>query len=180
MQRDLPHLLLAARKNNPAGLSSLPVVFGAEQQLALGAPFDEHYSLYAPEGYAQEAFYLLPPDLMALLIDAPGAFDIEIVDRWMFLYAKSSLDLTKAQTWRLLGEFEGAVAARVAELSARYVDPTEFEDGRAPRSTADFFWSDQYTGLTANSTAKTTTSSTTTSPSAGIHRDSGRGRRKTR
>lgn len=74
--------MLDAEANNFVGMSNLPTVFNAEQQLTLGAPFDEQYALYAPQGYGQDAFYLFPPDLLSMLIDAPADFDIEIVDQW--------------------------------------------------------------------------------------------------
>ena len=118
----MPHILLDAAANNVVGMSNLPATFHADQRLTLGAPFDDQYALYAPQGYGQDAFYLFPPDLLAMLIDAPADFDIEIIDRWMFFYTQSVLDLTDDATWGLLGGIEDTIGERLAQMSDRYVD----------------------------------------------------------
>lgn len=122
LPRPMPHLLLDARANDIGAHARLPVSLTAGQRLSLGSPFDEHYTLYAPEGYGQDAFYLFPPDLMSMLLDATVDFDIEIVDQWMFLYTPSKIDLTEAGTWNLLGDIEATLGARMAEQSGRYAD----------------------------------------------------------
>lgn len=140
LPRAMPHLLLDARANNVAGLSNLPVSFSADQRLTLGAPFDEQYSLYAPVGYGPDAFYLFPPDLLSMLIDAPADFDIEIVDHWMFFYTQSPLDLTEEATWRILGDIEDSVGARLAQISDRYTDRRVSNHPAAFRGTPSLDW----------------------------------------
>lgn len=122
LPRAMPHMLLDARANNLFGSSNLPVTFAGEQRLTLGAPFDDHYTLYAPQGYGQDAFYLFPPDLMSMLIDAPADFDIEIVDSWMFFYTESPLQLTDPATWTMLDRIQTTVGARLSEMATRYRD----------------------------------------------------------
>ena len=122
LPRPMPHLLLNAKANNLRGMALLPIDLDKGQRLTLGAPFDDHYALHAPQGYGHDAFYLFPPDLMAMLIDAPGAFDIEIVDQWMFVYTPSEMDLARPSTWQLIGHIEATIGARIAQQAGRYAD----------------------------------------------------------
>lgn len=105
----MPHLLLDAKANDFAGMSTVQSS-SADQRLSLGAPFGEQYTLYAPQGYDPDTFYLLPPDLLSMLIEAPADIDIEIVNQWMFLYARSGPDPLDSATWQTLGETEATVS----------------------------------------------------------------------
>src|SRR6478609_9747463 len=75
--------------------SNLPASFQRAQRLSLEGDFDRHFTLYCPEGYEQDALYLFTPDIMARFIDHAAQLDVEIVDDWLFLYARrevSTLD----------------------------------------------------------------------------------------
>lgn len=137
LPRPMPHLLLDARANDLGGFSNLPLSLDRAQRVTLGSPFDDHYTLYAPSGYEQDAHYLFPPDLMALLIDVPATFDIEIIDQWMFLYTPGGMDLTNAATWHLLGDIEDRLGNRMAIQAGRYQD-------RRSREARDFARFDGY------------------------------------
>ncbi len=99
----LPNIVLDARGNNGLwGQSNLPVVLRPEQRQSLGAEFDEHFTLYCPAGYERDALYLFTPDIMARFIDNAAQVDVEIVDDWLFLYAKRPLVTTDPATWMWL------------------------------------------------------------------------------
>src|ERR1044071_8257923 len=83
----LPNIVLDALGNNGFG-SNLPASFQRAQRLSLEGDLDQHFTLYCPEGYEQDALYLFTPDIMARFIDHAAELDVEIVDDWMFLYAK--------------------------------------------------------------------------------------------
>lgn len=121
LPRPLPHLVLDARANDPAAGSNLPVAYRRDQRVSLGEPFDSSFTVYAPDGYGQDTFQLLPPDLMERLLQTPAAFDIEIVDDWLFLYARR-VDFTDPDVWRSIQWIGDAVVGRIAEVAGRYTD----------------------------------------------------------
>lgn len=119
LPKPVPHLLLDAKANNNWGFTNLPAVFASSQRVSLGAPFDDHYQLYAPSGYGHDAFYLLPPNVLDALLRAPASYDIEMVDQWLFCYTQSPQDLTDPATWRLLEMIAGGVLGALNPVVSR-------------------------------------------------------------
>ena len=123
LPRRVPHLLLDAKANNKMwGFTNLPEAFHSSQRLTLGAPFDDHYQLYAPGGYGQDAFYLLPPNVMEALLNAPAVYDIEMVDDWLFCYTQSPQDLSDPATWRLFEIITNGLMGTLTPVVSRYRD----------------------------------------------------------
>ncbi|HRN29735.1 MAG TPA: hypothetical protein PK890_08560 [Terrimesophilobacter sp.] len=122
LPRRLPHMLLDAKGNNSLFGSNLPIRFGRDQRLSLEGDFDEHFTLYCPREYEADALYVFTPDLMALLIDQAANLDVEIMDDWMLVYAKSKLDFSDPHRLsRLLGIVD-TVGKKTRSRSARYAD----------------------------------------------------------
>lgn len=118
----LPHIVLDAVGNNGLfGASNLPVSFGRGQRLSLEGDFDRHFALYCPEGYERDALYLFTPDVMARFVDNAAALDVEIVDDWLFLYAKRDLSTLDAATWQWLFTTLAALDDKLAQW-ARWRD----------------------------------------------------------
>ncbi|NQX26771.1 hypothetical protein HQQ81_05325 [Microbacteriaceae bacterium VKM Ac-2854] len=126
LERRLPHLVLDARSNDSSffGIrsSNLPASFAAGQRLSLEGDFDRHFTLYCPTGYERDALYILAPDLMALLIDETGDFDVEIVDDTMFVYSATAFDLQDPALWRPLVRIVDTVGAKTLRQTQRYSD----------------------------------------------------------
>lgn len=89
LERPVPNILLDSRKNNPAYGSNLPDTYAASQKLSLEGDFDTHFTLYAPTEYKTDALYILTPDVMSVLVDQGGDFDVELVDDYMYIYSGS-------------------------------------------------------------------------------------------
>jgi hypothetical protein len=87
LDRKLPNMVLDSKANNSLFGSDLPITFKRDQVLSLEGDFDQHFTLYCPQEYEQDALYVFTPDLMALLVDDAGSYDVEIVDDWMFIYS---------------------------------------------------------------------------------------------
>lgn len=117
----LPHIVLDARGNNGIFGSNLPATFGKDQRLSLEGDFDEYFSLYCPQGYEPDALYLFTPDIMARFIDNAAALDVEIVDDWLFLYAKRDFSTLDPATWAWLFSVVGALLDKFAQW-ARWRD----------------------------------------------------------
>jgi len=98
----LPHIVLDALGNNALFMSNLPKTFDRDQRLRLEGDFDRHFALYCPAGYERDALYLFTPDIMARFIDNAAALDVEIVDDWLFLYAKRDFSTLDPATWAWL------------------------------------------------------------------------------
>ena len=117
----LPHIVLDARGNNGIFGSNLPATFDKDQRLSLEGDFDRYFSLYCPEGYGPDALYLFTPDIMARFIDNAAALDVEIVDDWLFLYAKRDFSTLDPATWAWLFSVVGALVDKFAQW-ARWRD----------------------------------------------------------
>lgn len=113
----LPHIVLDATGNNALFGSNLPQAFDRDQRLSLEGDFDRHFALYCPEGYERDALYLFTPDIMARFIDNAAALDVEIVDDWLFLYAKRDFSTLDPATWAWLFSVVGALLDKFAQWS---------------------------------------------------------------
>lgn len=117
----LPHIVLDAIGNNGLFGSNLPAAFDKDQRLSLEGDFDRYFSLYCPSGYETDALYLFTPDIMARFIDNAAALDVEIVDDWLFLYAKRDLSTLDPATWAWLFTAVSALLDKLAQW-ARWRD----------------------------------------------------------
>lgn len=117
----LPHIVLDATGNNGIFGSNLPASFQKDQRLSLEGDFDRYFSLYCPGGYEADALYLFTPDIMARFIDNAAALDVEIVDDWLFLYAKRDFSTLDPATWAWLFSVVGALLDKLAQW-ARWRD----------------------------------------------------------
>lgn len=128
LPRRLPHMLLDAKGNNSLFGSNLPISFHRDQRLSLEGDFDTHFTLYCPREYETDALYVFTPDLMAQFIDEAQAFDVEIVDDWMFVYAHRKLDLSDPHQLAPLLRIVDTVAKKTQSRSARYADDRVWGD----------------------------------------------------
>lgn len=113
----LPHIVLDATSNDSLFGSNLPLTFGKDQRLSLEGDFDRHFALYCPADYERDALYLFTPDIMARFIDNAAALDVEIVDDWLFLYARRDFSTLDPQTWAWLFSAVGALLDKFAQWS---------------------------------------------------------------
>ncbi|WP_091227760.1 hypothetical protein [Microbacterium sp. 3J1] len=116
----LPNIVLDALGNNTLG-STVAGAFTRDQRLSLEGDFDRYFALYCPAGYEVDALYLFTPDVMARFIDHAAQLDVEIVDDWLFLYARRDVSTLDPATWAWLF---GAVGALLTKLDqwARWRD----------------------------------------------------------
>ncbi|MBD7958493.1 hypothetical protein H9651_12660 [Microbacterium sp. Sa4CUA7] len=111
----LPHIVLDAVGNNGLLGSNLPASFDKEQLLSLEGDFDRYFRLYCPAGYERDALYLFTPDIMARLIDNAAELDVEIVDDWLFLYARRDFSTLDPRMWAWLFSVVGALLGKIAQ-----------------------------------------------------------------
>jgi hypothetical protein len=62
------------------------------------------------------------PDLMALLIDEAGAFDVEVVDDWMFVYAQAPFRMGDAPQLQRMLRIVDTVGATTVDRTDYYAD----------------------------------------------------------
>lgn len=108
LTRCLPHIVLDAKNNNYFGSTdNLPLPFDSDQRLSLEGDFDKYFTLYTPKTYERDALYVITPDIMQLLVDVFGNYDVEIIDNYAYIYRGGHLDLTNAsalQHFIMLGD----------------------------------------------------------------------------
>jgi hypothetical protein len=122
LDRKLPNMVLDSKENNSLFGSDLPISFRRDQILSLEGDFDKHFTLYCPQEYEQDALYVFTPDLMALLIDDAGSFDVEIVDDWMFIYSPHQFPALSQPTYARLFNIVQTVGNKTVSQTANYHD----------------------------------------------------------
>ena len=123
LDRSLPHMVLDSRSNNTLfGMSNLPATFSKDQVLSLEGDFNNYFTLYCPKEYERDALYVFTPDLMARCIDNAAPFDIEIVDKWMFVYSAMPFDMSQGAIYERLFGIVDTVGAKTLTQTDRYSD----------------------------------------------------------
>ena len=122
LDRAMPNIVLDAKANNSLFGSNLPVTLDKKQILHLEGDFDEHFTLYCPAEYEQDALYIFTPDLMSLLIDQASPYDVELVDQWMFVYSSRPFELTQPAVLQRLFTIADTVGAKAVSQTEHYAD----------------------------------------------------------
>jgi hypothetical protein len=122
LDRAMPNIVLDSKANNTFFGSNLPAVLDRKQVLHLEGDFDTYFTLYCPQEYEQDALYIFTPDLMALLIDEASPFDVELVDRWMFVYSSKTFDMVDPTTLKRLFTIADTVGAKTLNQTEHYAD----------------------------------------------------------
>jgi hypothetical protein len=120
LDRRLPQIVLEAEAN--ASLHTAFRVGGSGVVVSLEGDFDEHFTLRVPAGYESDARYVLTPDLMALLIDETSAFDVELVDDWMFIYSPEPFVGAEPALFERLFSILSTVGVKAISQTRRYTD----------------------------------------------------------
>lgn len=125
LERHVAHMLLDGKANNTtvfnASFSNLPITMARDQTLELEGDFNEHFTLYAPKEYERDAYYIFTPDLMALLIDEAGKFDVEVIDDQLFVYGKE-FNFYDTATWQRIMAIIMTVGAKTISQTDYYAD----------------------------------------------------------
>lgn len=121
LDRRIPHCVLDATANNGIFGSNMPLL-AKDQILHLEGDFDRHFTLYCPREYERDALYIFTPDLMALLIDNVSAFDVEIIDDWMFVYSARPWELLNPWLWHRLFTIVYTVGNKTVNRTDYYRD----------------------------------------------------------
>ncbi len=122
LERSLPHVLLDSKRNDTLFGSTLPEAFRRSQVLSLEGDFDEHFTLYCPEGYERDALYLFTPDVMAVMIDHAADFDVEVIGEHAYFFVDRAVDLASAPFWVSVDAILDSIAPKLARVSDRYTD----------------------------------------------------------
>ncbi|MGP6171238.1 hypothetical protein ACTU6U_05630 [Microbacterium sp. A196] len=113
----LPHMLLESQAGKSLA-RMLPVHISGYQTLSLEGDFDRWFRLFVPAGYERDALFLLPPDVMAALIDHAPAFSMETIADRMVFFRSSAADFANPEPWKVVAEvIEGAAKPFVRNAS---------------------------------------------------------------
>jgi hypothetical protein len=85
MQHHSPHIVIDSSHNTIPSLPSLWQQVTTE----LEGDFNTYFRVYAPSDYQRDLRQILPPDVMAALIDYGKLYDFELVDNYLYVYAPS-------------------------------------------------------------------------------------------
>lgn len=116
----LPHLILES-----ASAGSLPRELPRAdigQALSLGQPFDRAYRLYAPQGYAHDALFVLTPAVMAVLLDHAADFHIETIGDTLVFFTPRLADFTEPEPWHAINALWRTAVPAIWARAERYRD----------------------------------------------------------
>jgi hypothetical protein len=122
LPRPMPHFVVDALGNDRPGRSSLPIRIDGRQRVSLEGDADRYFALYAPDGYERDALYLFTPDVMALLIDDTGDYDVELSDDRITVFSPTPWDLGDPATWARIDELVRVLGGKAARQATRYRD----------------------------------------------------------
>jgi hypothetical protein len=120
LPRKLPNVIFDSKSDNFFGMSSLGASFSRGQKFTLEGDFNNHFDVYAPQNYGLDVLYFITPELMALLVDEAGKFDIEVVDDNLFFYGPE-FDFTAAQLTSIFKLIDN-IGGEFSENTQRYAD----------------------------------------------------------
>lgn len=124
LDRQMPHILLDALKNNMfSGETSLPTEVQPGQKMQLEGSFNDFFSLYVPQGYERDARDVFTPDLMAVFMDTLALYDAEIVDDQLYIYFSQPFNFETPDDLREVSKVLDVIGDRAAGAAGRYVDP---------------------------------------------------------
>jgi hypothetical protein len=121
LTRRLPNMVLDSRKNNFLG-SNLPDTFSRGQTLSLEGDFNNYFTLYAPKEYERDALYVFTPDVMAAVVDAGQAYDMEVVDDNLMLYMPGLVALNSEIKLKMLLGIVEKIGSELRDQSHYYAD----------------------------------------------------------
>jgi hypothetical protein len=122
LPHQLPNMILDSKRNKPAFGSSLMYPPTSDQRLSLEGDFNTHFDLYVPAGYERDALYIFTPDLMALLVDETGDYDVEIRGNQLLVHAPGGIDLSLPSTWDWIARVMSLVGAKMWSRTGQYAD----------------------------------------------------------
>lgn len=140
------HYLLDGKANNRLGGGSVAWSLHTNQKLLLEGDFNKHFTLYCPPGRERDALQIFTPDVMAQLIDHGAAWDVEIVDDNLFVYANRTLSSRRPGEIERLLEFADLVVPRLGgRIERARPSAVETGEGRSlggllPRKPALVVW----------------------------------------
>lgn len=130
LPRHLPNMVLDSHENNVLGQTGLPADLRRNQILHLEGDFDNHFTLYAPKEYEQDALYIFTPDVMQAIVDATHHYDSEIVDDDFYLYTTRLVVHDTASIEELLSVAD-RIVKQLDEQAGRYADERVGDAGQS-------------------------------------------------
>ncbi|HMH58244.1 MAG TPA: hypothetical protein VK537_03595 [Galbitalea sp.] len=122
LDRRMPHMIAIAKRPRKLGGQSIAPGLLRRQVLSLEGNFDKYFTLYAPRQYERDALYVFTPDLMVLLIDRLGSYDLEIVDNRLYIYSHRPFNLLDPTTHQRLASIVQTVGRKATSQTLRYSD----------------------------------------------------------
>ncbi len=86
-----PQIVLDSNKNDDGAWSSIRTEFSQSQKLQLEGDFSQYFDLYIPSGLQINALSVLAPNMMQILKNHSGLFDVEFFGNEMILMTRHSL-----------------------------------------------------------------------------------------
>lgn len=116
----LPHVFLESRAAGRLPKELARAEIG--QAVSMGAPFDNHFTVYAPRGYEHDALYVLTPAVMALLLDYATDFHVEIIGDTLVFFAPGHADFGTPAPWETIDALWLNVVPAIVTRAQRYRD----------------------------------------------------------
>lgn len=122
LDHPMPHFVLFGGGGLGKVADPLSGLFGRRQAVSLEGDFDRHFRVFAPEGYGADVRFVLTPDFMAALVDGAQGFDIEMIDRDLYLYAPAPFDFEQFPTHARIRHTLEVIGSRTLRRTRGFTD----------------------------------------------------------
>lgn len=133
LPRPLPNVMVDASSNDKWFISDMPASYrDFTNHYELEGDFPEYFKVYAHEDKAVETLQLLSPDVMVTLIDNFASFNIEFINRSVFITTRASL--VKRSNFKILVEQSLLLAGDLQHKSRKILRTDKVYNERITRS----------------------------------------------
>lgn len=130
LDREVPQILLDAKHNNMLG-SNLLQSAKKQHVISLEGDFHKYFTVYGPTDFNTDIRAILTPDAMALLIDEAASYDIEFVDKTVYLYKNGGFNLLDTVEYdrcmQLIETIGGKAKSRTKHYSLEGSNPAQLQ-----------------------------------------------------
>lgn len=130
LDREVPQILLDANHNNTLG-SNLLGSARTQDRISLEGDFYKHFTVHGPKNFNTDIRAILTPDAMAFFMDEASNYDIEFVDKVVYVYKNGGFDLLDSAEYdrcmQLIKKIGGKAKARTKHYMLESGDSSQLE-----------------------------------------------------
>jgi len=121
LPRVVPHIIIDAKSDNRFGLDHV-ISLDSNQCVPMDPDFDSRFTVYAPNGYEDDARDLISTAVRQELLAVGDDMNVELVDNAVIFFKSGPLDWNDSSSWFLVGQLRALVQEAMYPRIGEYVD----------------------------------------------------------